>query len=155
MEDAGIQQTAFWRQLKQRRPGLTRRMLRWVRRLSDPTKAARLTYCQWLLSLSKEQRSRLLNRVVWLDSKKLYVVPRDYEVYAPDGACLVTVDGRLPSSGYQCKKINYYSAVNAVLGPVYFRICTGTTKYSELPGYKAYTVGVLSAVVACTPASYS
>lgn len=156
MKAADIQPTAFWHRLKRQHPGLTRRTLRWVFRLGDATKAARMAYCQYLLSLPTPLRRQILSRVVWLDSKKLYVVPTAFKVYAPEGANLVIEDDRLPRSGWDVKKINYYSAVNAVLGPVYIKICTGTTKFSEwgVPhGYKPYMVGALPAAAACTPAS--
>ena len=148
-EHHGITECTLLRRLKKACPGLTRRVLRYVRKLKSPVKAARVRYCQALLALPKQERQRLLNRVIWIDSKKMYVGPKDMHVYAPPHAQLLVEDERMPASSYDLKKINYYAAVNAVIGPVYFQYCTGTTKYKELLGFRSYKVSV-AAAAACS-----
>ena len=143
----------LWRRLKAVSPTLTRRTLRYAFKLTAAHKAARVAYCRKLLGMSKEERERFLARVVWIDSKKLYVVPKAHLVYAPPGANLLIQDPRLSSKSYTCKKIYYYAAVNAALGGTYFFPATGTSpdkvdgKYLYPAGTACYKVG------GCWPAS--
>lgn len=69
-------------------------------------------------------------------------------MYAPRGANLLVQDSRMPDSQYRPRKIEYYAAVNAVIGPVWWAPCTGCSadridgkwvypEFARLP----YTVG--------------
>ena len=145
----GYDHATLLRRLKSEDPTLTRRLLRFIKALPKHARSKRVAYCQKLLGLPLKERKQLLACIVWLDSKKLYVCPKDYLVYAPRDAQLLVTDPRLSNSSYDIKKINYYCAVNAILGAVYFRLCTGTTGYKELaqkdPNLKIYTVGAATA----------
>lgn len=118
----------LWRRLKAVEPTLTRRTLRYTYKLTDAHKRERLAYCTRLLSMPPAERKKYLARVVWIDSKKLYVVPEDRQVYADSTAQLLIQDKRVPASGYAARKIVYYAAVNAVIGTVYFMPATGTSR---------------------------
>jgi hypothetical protein len=150
----GYNNATLLKRLKSEDPTLTRRMLRFINALPQHARNKRVAYCQQLLRIPLQERKQLLARIVWLDSKKLYVCPTDYLVYAPKDAQLLVSDPRLSGSSYDIKKINYYCAVNAVLGPVYFRLCTGTTGYKELtqrdPNLKLYMVGAAASLRAST-----
>ena len=143
----------LWRRLKAVNPTLTRRTLRYTFKLTAAHKSDRAAYCRKLLALPEEERKRFLARVVWIDSKKLYVVPKSHLVYAPPGANLLIQDPRVSSSAYKCKRIYYYAAVNAALGGVHFWPATGTSpdkinkKLVYPSGTKRYMVG------GCWPAS--
>jgi len=117
----------LWRQLKKVEPTLTRRTLRFCFKLTAAHKAARVAYCQKLLAMPRAKRRQYLARVVWIDSKKLIVVPQGRQVYAPTGANLMVQDPRIPDSYSKLKKIMYYAAVNAAIGPVFWNPVTGTS----------------------------
>lgn len=122
--------------LKHHDPTLHRHTLRYLRRLSSSTMKKCLAYCQALLAKRGRALPKYLARIVWLDAKLMYICPKDHEVYAPANAtkpgCLLVYDACLPRSVYDVKKIMYYAAVNKVLGPCHFKICTGTTGYKQL-----------------------
>ena len=90
--------------------------------------------------MGQEQLRRHLSRVIWIDSKKLYVVPKAQRVWAPPDAELTVEDPHMPATGRTVKAINYYAAVNAVLGPVCFIPVTGTTDIIEVGGSGNYMV---------------
>jgi hypothetical protein len=145
----GYSNSTLLKRLKKKDPSLCRRTLRFVKALSKAQRQARIDYCLPLLLRGHGALQRYLSRVIWIDSKKLYVCPEEYLVYAPKDAQLLVTDKRLPNTIYDIKKINYYSAANAVLGAVHFKICTGTTGYRELTKLnpavlKLYTVGAAS-----------
>lgn len=135
-----ITQQGMLRRVKRACPELARRTLRFVRVLTPRTKRARAQYAAWMLSMLKmtpqgldaSELQSYLARFVWIDSKTLYVAPADRLVYAPPGADLYVEDARMPCSKSQVKKINYYVVVNAVLGPIYFKVVTGTTRIREV-----------------------
>lgn len=146
------------RRLKARDPHLHRSVLRYRRLVSGATKRQRLAYCQMLAAKGAEGLRRYLARVVWLDAKLLFVVPKSHLVYAPRGAAarsaLLVADRRLPGTQLRTRKIHYYAAVNLVLGACHFKICSGTTGYKEMVldsngALRLYTVGA----GACAPAS--
>lgn len=159
LEEHKIHQDSLLRRMRAAEPKLCRRMLRFLRQLKPSHKRERRRYSKVLLDLHKLEAKgaalkRLLARCVWLDSKVVYVVPKGMLVYAPKGADLYVEDARLPQSRYAIKKINYYVAVNWVLGPVYFQVMTGTTGFKSMTDlYKAYKVGTAAGAFACTPAS--
>jgi hypothetical protein len=139
----------LWRRMKEVDPSLNRRMLRYVTKRTPAQKKERVDYCRRLLAMPAEQRERYLARVVWIDSKLLYVAPVDHYVYAPRHADLVVEDARIKRSKRNVKKINYYVAVNAVLGAVMFRPVTGTTDWTKIfrqyyPSYRPYKVRIPS-----------
>ena len=82
-----------------------------------------------------------LYRCIWIDSKTLYVSPQIMKVWAPKGADMTDYDERVPRNKKPAK-IVYYIAVNAILGPVYFELVTGTAKHEEDPFYQQYTVSL-------------
>lgn len=141
-----MSQQGMLRRVKKACPELARRTLRFVRFLGPATKRARAAYAARMLSMvtvtpngvDATQLQRYLARFMWIDSKTVYVVPKDHLVYAPPGADMYIEDERLPRSKSQIQKINYYVVVNAVLGPVYFKVVTGTTRIREVdPTYPA------------------
>ena len=141
------------RRLKHRDPTISRRTLRFIKRLKAGARQQRLSYCKGLLAMGDAALQRYLARIVWVDAKNMYICPKPYLVYAPPGAQLLVADDRLPGSRYDVKKIHYYAGVNAVLGACHYKTCSGTTGYKELcdkfPHLKTYKVGAAP----CTPAS--
>lgn len=129
----------LWRRMKAVEPTLTRRTLRYTYKLTDTHKRERLAYCTRLLSLPPADRRKYLARVVCIDSKKLYVVPEARQVYADNTAQLLIQDRRVPASGSATRKILYYAAVNAAIGPVEFILATGTSR-QKLPDGKMWRV---------------
>ena len=124
------------RRLKRLDPTLHRHTFRYIYKMSKKTKRLRTAYCQARLAKGQVEMEKHLARVVWVDAKKLYACPQDHGVYAPYGATtaggLLVEDARLPKTPRDVKRIMYYAAVNNVLGACHFKICTGTTTYSEL-----------------------
>ena len=141
----------LWRRLKQVEPTLTRKTLRYTFKLTAAHRNARVAYCTRLMAMPEQERKRFLARVVWIDSKTLYVVPRAMKVYAANAAQLLVQDPRVPASMKQAKKIHYYAAVNAALGAVYWCTGTGTTPEKAqdgswwYPTYKHYKVSACRA----------
>lgn len=127
-----LKPASLWRRMKERHPGLSRRLLRFVRKRKSAERQQRVAYCSKLLAMPAAARQRYLARVVWLDAKKLYIVPTSQLVYAPKGADLVVEDRRVPDSWRAAKKINYYCAVNAVVGAITWLPVTGTTQLSDV-----------------------
>lgn len=149
--DTHLTQQQMLRRIKAACPELARRTLRFVRLLGADTKRQRNAYAARMLQMvvstpngpNATALRRYLARFMWIDSKVVYVVPRDCLVYAPANADLYIEDHRLPRSKSQIRKINYYAVVNAVLGPVYFKVVTGTTHITQIdPAYpsKGYKV---------------
>jgi hypothetical protein len=139
----------LWRRMKEVDPSLSRHTLRYVHQRTRAQERERVAYCRRLLAMSPAQRKRYLSRVVWIDSKLLYVVPVDQFVYAPPNSQLVVEDARIPASWRRMKKINYYVAVNAALGGVAFRPVTGTTDWTKIfreyyPSFNPYKVRIPS-----------
>jgi hypothetical protein len=134
IDDDGAPLTAhtLWKRIKLRHPHLARRKLRFVARRTPTEKQARVAYCAKLLSMSALERRQLLARVVWIDAKMLYVVPKGCLVYAPKGADLTVEDKRVPKNRRDTKKIYYYGAVSQLLGAVTITIGTGTSKLKEI-----------------------
>lgn len=124
--------TSLWRRIKERHPNLSRRLLRFHHQRNEAERQERVAYCTNLLAMGEAALKRYLARVVWLDSKKLYVVPRAHWVYAPKDADLCVETTRVPTSWRKAKKINYYCAVNQVLGAVTFLPVTGTTELAKI-----------------------
>lgn len=81
----GYNHRSLLRRLKHRDHTLSRRTLRFIKKLKPSVCTERLTYCRDLLKKGDKRLSRYLARVVWVDSKKLYVCPKPYLVYAPHG----------------------------------------------------------------------
>ena len=144
MGDRHLKQQQMLRRMKAACPELCRRTLRFVRLLAPATKRERAAYAACMLQMVTitpngpvtTQLWRFLARFMWIDSKVVYVVPRDCLVYAPANADLYIQDDRLPRSKSQIRKINYYVVVNAALGPVHFKVVTGTTRITDIdPSY--------------------
>lgn len=85
VEPYGYNHRQLLRRLKHLDHTLCRRTLRFIRKLKPTVRAARVTYCTNLLGKG-QALSQYLARVVWLDAKKLFVVPKEHLVYAPAGA---------------------------------------------------------------------
>ena len=139
MSAYGITDSALLRTLRRVCPGLKRRHLHPKRALTAENVAARVALCERLLSMEGAMLHYLC-RVCWIDSKTIYICPKEVWVYAPPDADMTAVDPRLPPRASAMKKVNYYCAVNAVLGPVWMEFVTGTTAHEEDPGYKLYMV---------------
>jgi hypothetical protein len=69
-----------------------------------------------------------LKRLVFIDEKQEYYRISHYECYADDDAESRTVESST-TLGEAAKKIKYIAAVNAVMGPVYFSMISGTSDY--------------------------
>lgn len=143
----------LWRRLKQVDPTLTRKTLRYTYKLTAAHRNARAAYCARLSAMPEQERKRYLARVVWIDSKTLFVVPRAMKVYAANVAQLLVQDPRVPASMKQAKKIHYYAAVNAALGAVYWNAATGTTPEKLDTGRWWYPTRTHYRVSACLAAS--
>lgn len=74
MTDKELARCSLWRRIKAVVPTLTRRTLRFTFKLTATHKTARVNYCKRLLGMPEAARKRYLARVVWIDSKKLYVM---------------------------------------------------------------------------------
>lgn len=145
--DTHLTQQQMLRRIKAACPELTRRTLRFVRFLAKGTKKKRKEYAAQMLQRVAQTANgpdptalrRYLARFMWIASKVVYVVPRGCLVYAPPNADLYIEDHRLPCSKSQIKKINYYVVVNALLGPVHFKVVTGTTHITQIdPAYPTH-----------------
>ena len=126
-----VKRQQLLRRMKAVCPELCRRTLRFIRWLGPAAKAERLAYCARHMVRADVTLEAHLARYMWIDSKIVYVVPKGCLVYAPSNADLYIEDARLPNSASQIKKIHYYVVVNAVIGPVYFKLVTGTTGIRE------------------------
>lgn len=144
MGNTRLKQQQMLRRIKAACPELCRRTLRFVRLLGPGTKRQRADYAVRMLQMvaatpdgpDYTELRKFLARFMWIDSKVVYVVPRDCLVYAPPNADLYIQDDRLPRSRSQIRKINYYVVVNALLGPVHFKVVTGTTNITDIdPAY--------------------
>lgn len=82
----GYNHRSLLRRLKHRQPELSRRTLRFIKKMKPSVCKERLTYCKGLLKKGDDGLRRYLARVIWLDAKKLYVCPKPYLVYAPHGS---------------------------------------------------------------------
>lgn len=141
LKEYDVTECTLLRTLQHRAPGLRRRHLHYRRFLSDANRWERVQLCSDMLDKGKKLE-KYLNRVFWIDSKTIYVVPSDHFVYAPPGIDLTVVDRRLPQSRQEIKKIVYYCVVNAALGPVYIEFMTGSTEHETDPHYKQYRVSI-------------
>jgi hypothetical protein len=118
----------LWRRCKAVSPGLSRKTLRYVFKLTPEHKHLRLQYCARLMAMPALQRNQYLARVVWIDSKKMYVAPEARLVYANSSAQLHVQDRRVAASGFSAKKIFYYGAACAVFGGLFWKAGTGTSR---------------------------
>lgn len=93
--------------------------------LRDDVKAERLEiarlWCRWELDDFKD--------IFWIDEKTEYVKNISYACYADDGEDSYMVESH--SSLGTCKKLKYIACVNAVLGPVYFKLISGTSDFDS------------------------
>jgi hypothetical protein len=60
--------STLYRRIKERHPGLSRRLLRFVRKKSSTEKEERVQYCSKLLAMTAAARRQYLSRVMWLDA---------------------------------------------------------------------------------------
>ena len=125
-------------------PHLKQRLLKLKLELTPEQKAVRVRLANRLLAMEEQRMRRYLHRVIWIDSKRLYVVPHGRKVWAPKNAQLTVEDPRMPTTGRQLKSkcIFYYAAVNAVTGPLLVKLATGTTGFLEMGG-RTYKVRVV------------
>lgn len=143
MAKYGYSVGSLWRRLKARDPTATPLLRRYYPRLSPQVKAARLAYCKRLLGKGTKLR-QFLARVVWVDSKTQFLVPKPHYVYVRSGA-----DATHPlaaRSAHGGPKVVYYAAVNAVFGACWAQLCSGTTGYARMcneagAAGKTYKVG--------------
>jgi hypothetical protein len=91
--------------------------------LSDEVKLMRKAMAGQHKRLPKKK----LQQVIWIDAKKIHVVPEGIKVYT-DRDTEVIEDPRLKQGKFNTGiTLHYYSAVNALLGVVSFVWITGTT----------------------------
>jgi hypothetical protein len=124
--------------------------------LSEKVLAERLRYiARWTADLEKD--SSLLSRVIWIDQKLIHLTPQGtIRIYICDDVHLdtdVLEFSKLRGHAVKSPCIYYYSAVNALMGPVAIIMCTGT-KGNGAPhlGYqvRATVSGLLNACVKIT-----
>lgn len=94
------------------------------------------------------------SRIVWIDSKRVRVTPGKLRVIGRRGEVIAVVEHPMISSSGKCVTLNYYAAVNAILGPVAIKFVTGTTGLRRR--YKVRTlqvecVAAVKAAGACPP----
>lgn len=140
MQEYHISECTLWRRLQHVAPGLKRRHLHPKKGLSAINMKARVELCQKLLEMGRDEMVHYLSRCFFIDSKTFYVCPESVWVYAPPGAEMTVTDPRLPASKYATRKIVYYAVVNAILGPVYVELVTGTSEHVNDPFYQEYKV---------------
>ena len=131
IEKYNITEATLLRNLQHVAPGLHKRHLNPRRTLKPQVMQARVALCQRLLQMSEKELERYLARIFWIDSKVFYIEPDSMSVWAPLDADMTVVDHRMPHSNKAQKRIHYYAAVNAVLGPVYIEFVTGTTGHEQ------------------------
>lgn len=85
VEPYGYNHRSLLRRLKHLDHTLSRHTLRYIKKLKPTERSDRVAYCTKLLDKG-EALSQYLARIVWLDAKKLFVVPKEHLVYAPHGA---------------------------------------------------------------------
>jgi hypothetical protein len=136
----GISARQLWRRMLKLKPALAfmRRKHLPKAALSKPNAKKRKIACGQLRRWSKSK----LRHVVWIDAKKFWVGPQGVSVYVDASQQWndVIEDSRLlagkTTSGIE---LNYYAAVNALFGVVFFCWVTGTTGLEQLRGKVYFT----------------
>ena len=67
--------------------------------------------------------------VFWIDEKQEYMLDKSYTCYAGDDAASFSVESNTPLG--KAKKLKYIACVNAVLGPVYVALISGTSAFDS------------------------
>jgi transposase len=67
--------------------------------------------------------------VFWIDEKQEYMLDKAYKCYAPDDAESYSVESHSPLG--KAKKLKYIACVNAVLGPVYIALISGSSDFDS------------------------
>lgn len=127
MKETGIGLRQLWRRMNAYQLATCGRKFRKITirvryQLSLEVKAERLMkariWARWTLAE--------LFSIFWLDEKQEVMKNIKYRCYAPDDLDSYAVETTTTLSG-NYKKLKYVAVVNAWLGPVYFRLISGTT----------------------------
>jgi len=76
-----------------------------------------------------------LYRCVWIDSKVFYVCPSTQQLWTQTDPSMTAAE----AEGLKMVKLVYYIAVNAILGPVYIELVTGTSEHEADPHHHSRT----------------
>jgi hypothetical protein len=107
-------------------PG-TRRAVDFKMVHSEKTKHERKIVSGTHLDLIKQKGDNVLDAVVWIDAKKMFIAPGEVRVYNMN-LDDVAEDVRLPQGkSHNGKSLHYYAGVNSLLGVVFLVWVTGTT----------------------------
>jgi hypothetical protein len=110
------------------------------KRMRSPFTAEQKTARMNIAARLYNKPTETLNRVFFIDAKKIHVLPKDMAVWVDAKQDeFVLEDRRAPASSTAGVTLQFYAMVNAVAGPVAFAFTTGT---SGLAGFKQnnYTV---------------
>ena len=151
----GLHHKTVLRRLRQvcRSPKLLYKARRPVEPLSEENRKRRLRWCSDMLSgmggvylnlhptIHVDPLLHKLFRVCFIDAKTYYICPSTRKVWAFAGTDTQDIDPRMVGAGK--RKVVYYAVVNAILGPVYWELVTGTTEHSQDPYHQVYMVSCL------------
>jgi hypothetical protein len=112
-------------QMKEHGHGFRRITIRTKPALSPEVKQERREKAAEWAQMSLED----LMCVFWIDEKQEYVRDKAYKCYAPDDATSYTLESTAPLG--KCNKLKYIACVNAVLGPVYIALISGTSEFDS------------------------
>lgn len=144
LEAAGAGERTLRNRLHQFCPELVYQRLFVKQRLTAAHKQKRYERCCYLLELLDQQDSSVLERVVWIDAKTMYMTIRDRKGWVLMGE-EDTFETTRPASKKNPIILKYYVAVNYRVGTVKLIYCTGTTgmKADRDPN-RPYLVSLLS-----------
>jgi hypothetical protein len=137
LEKSKVSVNTLWRRMKiyqreQFGAGFKRICIRTKPALAVDVKLERLEFAKKYVNEPLE----FWASVFWLDEKQEIIGFPRYHCYARDGQDSFTVEAEKPL-GKRCPKLRYIACVNALLGPVFFKLLSGTTDYDS--GYTVRT----------------
>lgn len=129
----GVTPAHLWRLMLQAVPSLRlmKHAVDFKSKLDDRVRKLRVEavekLCQWTL--------QALQRVVWIDAKKIYITAEGVRVYCAKSDMVVEDPSLLLGKRDAGLVLHYYAAVNALVGVVYFTWVTGTTGLESVRNY--------------------
>jgi hypothetical protein len=94
---------------------------------TEGTKKERKAVSAAHLDLVKRKGDGVLDAVVWIDAKKMFIAPGEVRVYNMNQDDVAEYVRLPPGKSHNGKSLHYYAGVNALLGVVVFEWVTGTT----------------------------
>ena len=132
LRDHQICTKTLWRAIRRAAPKMTTRSLTFYKKFTAVQMNTRLRVCRFFLKMRNVEMQNYLRTVVWIDAAKIWVhVPKNQQVWVDSGSLkdddsLLIPDERAPGKRGDKICLAYYAAVNHEIGPVYFKLTTGT-----------------------------